>query len=98
MSAYILVQLSFKDVDAYQRYRAKFPAVFSQFDGRIVVADTQPVSLQGNLGRDKVVLLEFRDEQEAKRFFYSPAYREISADFALGAEATFTLLKGMQPA
>jgi uncharacterized protein (DUF1330 family) len=97
MNAYILVQLRFKDMKAYQRYRAAFPAVFAQFSGRVLIADDTPVPLIGVLGSDKVVVMAFPDEHEALRFIDSPQYRAISADFALGAEATFTLLKGLQP-
>jgi uncharacterized protein (DUF1330 family) len=97
MNAYILVQLRFKDMKAYQRYRAAFPAVFAQFNGRVLVADDTPVPLVGILGYDKVVVMEFPDEHEALRFMRSPQYRAISVDFELGAEATFTLLKGTQP-
>jgi uncharacterized protein (DUF1330 family) len=97
MNAYILAQLRFKDVSAYQRYRAAFPSVFAQFNGRVLVADDAPVPLRGVLGWDKVVMMEFPDEREALRFLHSPQYREISVDFELGAEATLTLLKGVQP-
>jgi uncharacterized protein (DUF1330 family) len=97
MNAYILAQLRFKDLSAYQRYRTAFPAVFAQFNGRVLVADDTPRSLSGVLGWDKVVVMEFPDEHEALRFIHSPQYREISVDFELGAEATFTLLKGIKP-
>jgi uncharacterized protein (DUF1330 family) len=96
MNAYILVQLRFKDVSAYQRYRTAFPSVFAQFNGRVLVADDAPVPLIGVLEWDKIVMLEFSDEHEALRFIHSPEYREISVDFELGAEATFTLLRGVQ--
>jgi uncharacterized protein (DUF1330 family) len=97
MNVYILVQLRFKDISAYQRYRAAFPAVFAQFNGRVLVADDAPVPLSGVLGWDKVVVMEFPDEREALRFIHSPPYREISVDFERGAEASFTLLKGVAP-
>jgi len=97
MSAFILVQLRFRDRAAYQRYRAAFPAVFAQFKGCVLIADEAPVLLSGEKIWDKVVLLEFPDEGEALRFYHSPEYRGISADFELGTTATFTLVKGFQP-
>jgi uncharacterized protein (DUF1330 family) len=97
MNAYILAQLRFKDMNAYRRYQAAFPAVFARFQGRVLVADESPVPLTGVLGWDKVVLLAFPDESEALRFIHSPQYGEIFVDFERGAEATLTLLKGMQP-
>jgi uncharacterized protein (DUF1330 family) len=97
MNAYILVQLRFKDKSAYRRYLAAFPAVFAQYNGRVLVADDAPISFIGVLGWEKVVVMEFSDEDEALCFLNSPQYREISVDFELGADATFTLLKGVAP-
>jgi len=94
MAAYILAQLRFKDIAAYRRYQAAFRAVFAGFDGRVLVADEAPEPLEGELSQDKVVLLEFPDADEARRFMNAPEYREIAADRIRGADSVFTLLKG----
>jgi uncharacterized protein (DUF1330 family) len=97
MTAYVLAQLRFKDIAAYQRYRAAFRAVFAKFKGRVLVADEAPEPLEGELNWDKVVLLEFPDADEARRFANSPEYAEIVPDRIRGADSVFTLLKGVQP-
>src|SRR5215469_2106636 len=97
MSAYILAQLRFKDIAAYRRYQAAFPAVFARFKGRVLVADEAPVALEGEVKHDKVVLLEFPDADEARRFSESPEYQAIAPDRRRGADAVFTLLKGFAP-
>lgn len=97
MSAYILAQLRFTDRDAYNRYQAAFPAVFAKFKGRVLVADTKPQAIEGELNRDKVVILEFPDVEEARRFAEDPEYAAISKDRQAGSEGVFTLLKGFAP-
>jgi uncharacterized protein (DUF1330 family) len=97
MTAYILVQERFKDMGAYRRYQAAFPAVFAKFKGRVLVADEAPVALEGEMNHDKIILLEFPDAVEARRFAESPEYREITPERRLGADAVFTLLKGFEP-
>jgi uncharacterized protein (DUF1330 family) len=97
MTVYILAQLRFKEIAAYRRYQAAFPAVFAKFNGRVLVADEAPVALEGELNRDKIVLLEFPDADEARRFSDSSEYREIAPDRRRGADAVFTLLKGFEP-
>ena len=97
MTAYILAQLRFKDLAAYRRYQAAFPAVFARFNGRVLVADEAPTPLEGELNQDKVVVLEFPDAEEARRFADDPEYREIARDRIRGADSIFTLLKGLEP-
>jgi uncharacterized protein (DUF1330 family) len=48
------------------------------------------------LNQDKVVLLEFPDADEARRFATSAEYAEIVPDRIRGADAVITLLKGFE--
>ena len=96
MKHYILAQLKFTDMEAYQRYLKQFPAIFKRFNARALVSDTRPEVLEGDWRRDKVVLLEFPDEQEARRFETDPDYQRIAQDRRAGAEAIILRLKGLQ--
>jgi uncharacterized protein (DUF1330 family) len=51
--------------------------------------------LEGDWLRDKVVLMAFRDEAEAKRFRDDPEYQAIAADRRAGADAVVLLVKGL---
>jgi hypothetical protein len=42
MSVYIVAQLRFTDRAAYDRYQARFPAVFAKSRGRLLGADETP--------------------------------------------------------
>jgi uncharacterized protein (DUF1330 family) len=95
VTAYIIAQLKFTDVEAYRRYQRAFPAVFARFDGKVLAADEAVEVLEGAWPRDKLVLLAFRDEPEARRFSADPAYAAIAADRKAGAEAVVLMVRGI---
>jgi uncharacterized protein (DUF1330 family) len=47
MSVYIIAQLKFTKRELYDRYQARFFDVFRKFRGRVLVADEQPIVLEG---------------------------------------------------
>jgi len=55
MSVYIVAQLKFTRRELYDRYQARFFEVFRKFKGRLLVADEQPMVLEGSFERDKVI-------------------------------------------
>lgn len=97
MTVYSIAQLKFTDVDAYRRYQKAFPAVFAKFNAKVLVADEAPVVLEGDWPRDKVVILAFPDEAEARRFAASPEYQAIAKDRKAGADAVVIMAKGFEP-
>ncbi len=97
MPVYTIAQLKFTHIDAYRRYQKAFPAVFAKFNAVVLVADESPRVLEGDWPRDKVVILAFPDEAEAKRFAMSPEYQEIAKDRKAGADAIVLMVKGFEP-
>ncbi|HEY7799292.1 MAG TPA: DUF1330 domain-containing protein [Hyphomonadaceae bacterium] len=97
MPVYTIAQLKFTDIDAYRRYQNAFPAVFARFNAKVLVADETPRVLEGDWPRDKVVILAFPDEAEAKRFAMSPEYQEIAKDRKAGADAIVLMVRGFEP-
>jgi uncharacterized protein (DUF1330 family) len=79
MSAYVIASLTFTGKERYRRYKARFGEVLRAFDGKLLVADEKPEVLEGDRP-DKVVVVRFPDEAEARRFLTSDAYISISED------------------
>jgi uncharacterized protein (DUF1330 family) len=94
MPVYVVAQLKFTDRASYDRYQARFPAVFMKFKGRVLVADERPQLLEGTWDRDKVVIMSFPDEEEARSFLTAPEYQEISKDRRAGADTIAVLVRG----
>lgn len=94
VSVYIVAQLRFTDRSAYDRYQARFFEVFRQFNGRLLAADERPEVTEGTWDREKIVIMSFPDEAEARRFTQSQAYREIAKDRVAGADTVALMVKG----
>ena len=94
MTVYVIAQLKFTDRAAYDRYMAAFPAVFAQFNGKLLAADESPRVLEGQWDRDKVVLMSFPDEASMLAWMNSPAYQEISRDRNAGADCVVLQVAG----
>jgi uncharacterized protein (DUF1330 family) len=97
MTTYILAQLTIHDRARYDRYAAQFMSVLSRFQGRLLAADESPVVLEGDWRHQKVVLIEFKDEQEASRWATSPEYRKIAVDREGSTDATVLSVSGFHP-
>ncbi len=95
MSAYVLAQLQFTNVERYRRYQSRFIEIFAQSGARLLCADESPTLLEGDWLGDKVVLMEFPDEASALRWLQSSAYQAIAEDRKAGANTTALLLKGL---
>jgi len=95
MTVYVIAQVKFTREEYYRRYQSRFFDVFKHFNGRLLAADENPKVLDGEWTRNKVVVMEFPDEQEATRFLDSPAYQEISKDRIAGAETLSLLVQAL---
>jgi len=95
VTVYVVAALKFTDRPAYDRYQAAFMGVFRRFHGRLLAADERPTPLEGDAGYEKIVLMSFPDEAEARRFIDDPDYREISKDRRAGAETVSLLVHGL---
>jgi uncharacterized protein (DUF1330 family) len=93
MTVYIIAQLKFTRREIYDRYQARFADVFRKFRGRLLVAEDNPMVLEGAFERDKVVVLEFPDKDAAMEFQDSPEYAEIAVDRKAGAEAVVVMVR-----
>lgn len=94
MTVYTIAHLKFKDIVAYRRYQQAFSAVFDRFNAKLLAADESPKVVEGEWSGDKVVMLAFSDEAEARRFHEDPEYQAIAVDRYAGADAIVLQVKG----
>lgn len=95
MTAFVIAQLSFKDVARYRRYQAAFADAFQGSGGRLLAADEAPALLEGDWFGDKIVVMAFDSEEAARAFLNGPAYQAISADREAGADTVALLVHGI---
>lgn len=95
MTVYVIAQLKFTNGDRYRKYQARFFDVFKDSGGKLLAADEKPVVLDGEWTCDKVVVMSFTGEQQARSFLDSPGYKEISIDRIAGADTVSLLVHGL---
>ena len=96
MPVYVVAQLRFKNIELYRRYQSRFADVFRKFPGgRLLAADEAPTRMEGNWDADKLVIMAFDSEEQARQFLDSPEYAEISVDRRAGADTSALLVRGI---
>ena len=78
MSVYAIAQLWIHDSATYGRYVDRFMDVFKNYNGRVLVADENPMLLEGAWDGDKIVVVSFPDETSFRAWVESPDYLEIA--------------------
>jgi uncharacterized protein (DUF1330 family) len=97
VGVYVIAQLRFTDEARYRKYQASFPEVFASSGGRVLAADEAPTLLEGEWSGNKVVLLEFPDEERAVAFLRGREYERISEDRRAGADTVALLVRALEP-
>lgn len=77
MNAYFVAQISITDPEGYEVYLEGFDDVFSKFGGRVLAVDDNPTVLEGAWHYSRIVLIQFPDERELRRWYDSPDYQQL---------------------
>jgi uncharacterized protein (DUF1330 family) len=91
MSAYVVVDLTVKNVEAKDRYSAAAGPVLKQHGGESVAGGAWTV-LTGEPGYSNGAILRFEDRDAALAWYNSPGYQATFADRALGIECRLQLI------
>lgn len=79
MAAYVIVEITIHDPEAYEGYKLLTPAAIAAYDGRFVVRGAQSESLEGDWNPQRMVVLEFPSVERAREWWHSPEYAEAKA-------------------
>ncbi len=85
MPGYLIANLTVTDPERYQLYRERVPAIIARYGGRYLVRAGAIHPMEGDLGLDRFVVIEFPSMDAAKRFYDSPEYAPL---LKLRVEAT----------
>lgn len=72
MTAYLIAQVKIHDPDGFRAYEKGFFPTLKPFDGRVVVADGAPESVEGTWPEGRTVLIEFPSMEQARAWYHSP--------------------------
>lgn len=95
MAAYIVSVVNIKDQARYQDYAALAPAAIEKFGGRFLARGGINTLLEGGLGANRVVVVEFPSTEKAKAFYASPEYQSARQKRIDAADFTMMLCDGV---
>jgi uncharacterized protein (DUF1330 family) len=77
MPAYLIANITVTDPKRYPEYREKVPAVIAQYGGKFLVRGGAVHPVEGDLGIDRLVVIEFPTTEAARAFYHSPEYAPL---------------------
>ena len=94
MNAYFIGLIEIRDRNEYEIYRRGFAEIFAKYDGELLVVDEEPQVLEGAWPYTRTVVIRFREEQEAKRWYESDEYQALAQHRFRAAKTNLILAKG----
>ena len=94
MSCYFIANITIYDREEYKRYEDGFDGVFARYEGKVVVVDDLPTTLEGQWPYTRTVVIRFPDEREARRWYESPEYQTLVRHRWSAAKADIVLVHG----
>lgn len=90
MSVYIIGQITIKNSQKWEEYKAQVPQTLESFNASVVLRGKAVESLDGDDAYTDIVVLEFDTLAQAKKWYSSTAYQKL---IALRKEAANVVLK-----
>jgi len=93
MSVYIIAQINVNNREEYDVYVNGFDEVFTKHKGILMAVDEDPVVLEGDWPYKRTVLMSFRSEEDALRWYESPEYQELAVHRRNSSEGNIVMIK-----
>lgn len=97
MPAYAIVLIDVTDREQYSKYTQATPAVIAKFGGEFIVRGGKRVTLEGQEGKRRVVVIEFPSFELAQAFYKSDEYQQVKKLRSGAATGTFIVVEGCPP-
>jgi uncharacterized protein (DUF1330 family) len=98
VAAYIIADVTVTDPATMEEYRKLVPATLAKYGGRFVVRGGAHQTLEGEWKPNRLVVLEFPNLEQAKRWYDSEEYREPKAMRLRAGRTNLVMVDGAPPA
>jgi uncharacterized protein (DUF1330 family) len=95
MPAYVVVQITVRDAETYERYKALVPHSLAAYGGRFLVRGGTTETLEGTWRPTRIVILEFPSAERARQWWSSPEYAVAKALRQSSADTEMLLVEGL---
>jgi len=89
MNAYLILDLSINDLNAFREYIEKIPELIRKHSGRYIVQGVEPTVIEGDWKPERVVVIEFPSRNSAQEFLQDPGAQAL---FQIRHQATTSKL------
>ncbi|MER2536176.1 MAG: DUF1330 domain-containing protein [Rhizobiaceae bacterium] len=96
MPSYLIANITIEDADAFAAYQAKVKPMIAMSGGRTIISSTDVRRLEGDV-RDRVVIVEFQDDDGADRFYRSQDYLPLIDMRNACSKADVFIVPGLRP-
>lgn len=94
MAVYIVARVEIKNPEAYQEYSRQVLGILTQYGGKFLVRGGKAEILEGSMEPHRLVVIEFEDADQARRWYYSPEYQAIARIRQANSEGNLYLVEG----
>ncbi len=79
MSAFLVLDFSVRDFDAFIEYANGVPAFMAKHGGRYIVRGAEPEVMEGTWMPKRLVIIEFPSRENARAFLDDPEFQDLKA-------------------
>lgn len=97
MPAYLMIDITVKDAEAFERYKQLAPPTVAAYGGRYLVRGGATETLEGTWSPTRIVLLEFPTVERAREWWNSPEYAPAKAVRQASSHTELLLVEGLPP-
>ena len=76
MTAYVIVDINVHDPVGYEEYKKLAPAAVELYGGKYIARGGKTETLEGDWSPSRLVILQFENSEQAKKWLNSEEYRE----------------------
>jgi len=95
MPAYFIVDVDVHNPAGMREYLERVPGTLTKYGGRYIVRGGQFEVMEGDWQPARVVVLEFPNMEQAKRWYGCEEYEEMKAAMLKAAKTNIVLVEGV---
>jgi uncharacterized protein (DUF1330 family) len=95
MSSYFIAQIKINNPEEYGKYLEGVDEVFAKFNGKYLTVDDKPEVIEGNWNYSRVVVIEFPNYDDLRKWYDSEDYQNILKHRLQGADCDTVIVKGL---
>ena len=95
MTAFVIVDIDVHDPVGYEEYKKLAPAAVAHYGGKYIARGGKTETLEGDWSPSRLVILEFENSEQAKKWLYSEEYREARKMRHATAHSKMVVIEGV---